>query len=455
MQGKTMTEGTPWIHILKFSIPVLAGSFLQQLYNTADAIVVGNFKGEDALAAVGTTGSFVFLFMALAIGLSSGLGVVVAQFFGAHDVARVRSNAASGHAFLMTLGIAATIVGIAVSRPAFTFLVGVPENFLEQTLLYFRIYCLGLVFQFGYNSIASILRGIGDSAATLYFLLISSLLNIALDVLFVGILKEGVAGAALATDVAQGVSFFAARFYMIRRYPVFRFSASDYRFDGTAIGRVIKIGAPISTQLMVVAFGFTLIQRAVNDFGQAMTAAFTVGQRVDMYLSLPCHAFQTTLATFAGQNIGAGRLDRARTGAKQTLVVALVMAATISCAVVLFADEITTLFGVSDQAADYSRRYLRAAAITNLVLTVYLPLFGLYQAANHSAFPMVVATCALTVRTIVVYAFRHGPLFGESIIWWNSAFGFGTGFLVTWSFYFSGLWQKNARIAVESDARKE
>ena len=144
MQGKTMTEGTPWIHILKFSIPVLAGSLLQQLYNTADAIVVGNFAGEDALAAVGTTSSFVFLFMALAIGLSSGLGVVVAQFFGAPDVARVRSNAASGHAFLMTLGIAATIVGIAVSRPAFTFLVGVPENFLEQTLLYFRIYWSGL-----------------------------------------------------------------------------------------------------------------------------------------------------------------------------------------------------------------------------------------------------------------------------------------------------------------------
>ena len=449
---KPMTEGAPWLHVLKFSLPVLAGSTMQQLYNTVDAIVVGNYSGEDALAAVGTTGSFIFLLHAIAIGLSAGTGVVVAQFYGANDQRQVRANAASGASFLLTLGAILTILGIAVSRPAFDAFVGVPDDFLEQTLLYFRLYCVGLVFQFGYWSFSSILRGVGDSAATLYFLLISSILNIALDVLFVAYFKWGVAGAAIATDVAEGVAFFAAFFYMVRRYPVFRFRLEDYRWNAAAIMRTVRVGAPISAQLLVVAFGFTLIQRAVNDFGQAMTAAFTVGQRIDMYLSLPGHAFQTTLATFAGQNIGANKLDRARQGAMQTLLVALAMAIAISIFVFLFSDEITALFGVGDQAAKYSRAYLRAAALTNIVLTAYIPLFGLYQAANHSAFPMVVATCALTVRTIVVYLFRYSPFLGYSVVWWNSAFGFGVGFTVTWIFFFSGLWKKNARIAVESAA---
>ena len=145
---KPMTEGAPWLHVLKFSLPVLAGSTMQQLYNTVDAIVVGNYSGEDALAAVGTTGSFIFLLHAIAIGLSAGTGVVVAQFFGAKDERQVRANAASGASFLLTLGAILTILGIAVSRPAFDAFVGVPDDFLEQTLLYFRLYCVGLVFQF-------------------------------------------------------------------------------------------------------------------------------------------------------------------------------------------------------------------------------------------------------------------------------------------------------------------
>lgn len=447
MKTKSMTEGTPWKQILAFSAPVLAGSVLQQLYNAVDAIVVGNFSGEDALAAVGTSGSLVFLFLAFALGLSAGLGVVVAQYFGAGDERTMRRVAASGACFLAALGVAATIVGIAISRVAFVNWVVVPEDILDQTLSYFRIYCLGMVFQFGFNALASILRGVGDSAATLYFLLISSVLNIALDLLFVGVMKQGVEGAAWATNVAQAVSVAAAWFYMVKRYPVFRFRRSDCRWDATAIGGTIRIGAPISTQLVVIALGFTFIQRAVNDFGQAMIAAFAVGRLADMFLSLPAHAFQTTLATFAGQNIGANNLQRAKKGAKQTLVVSLIMAAAISACVALFAGEIAALFGLSDLAADYARRYLRAAAITNVVLTAYIPLFGLFQAANHSAFPMFVAISALVIRNIVVYAFRYNDaFFGESIIWWNSAFGFGVGFTITWIYYFSGRWKRNARI---------
>ena len=175
--SKTMTEGTPWKHILKFSLPMLAGSLLQQLYNTVDTIIVGKYASEDALSAVGTTGSFAFLFLAVATGFSAGNGVVVTQHFGAKNEEKVRSNASTGILFLMILGMISAVLGIITARPAYIYLLDIDESILDLTLTYFRWYSLGLIFQFGYNIFSAILRAVGDSASTLYFLLISSVLN--------------------------------------------------------------------------------------------------------------------------------------------------------------------------------------------------------------------------------------------------------------------------------------
>ncbi|MDO5154870.1 MAG: MATE family efflux transporter [Eubacteriales bacterium] len=181
MNGKAMTEGAPWKHILTFAMPVLAGSLLQQLYNTVDTIVVGKFAGEESLASVGTTGTLTFFLLAIAIGLSAGNGVVVAQFYGAKKEKEVREAASTGILLLLLLGIVISIVGIAGSRLALKYWIKVPDEIMKLTLLYLRIYIVGLVFQYGYNIFSSILRAIGDSAATLYFLLISSVINILLD----------------------------------------------------------------------------------------------------------------------------------------------------------------------------------------------------------------------------------------------------------------------------------
>lgn len=444
MNKVPMTNGTPWKHIVRFALPVLLGSFLQQLYNTVDAIVVGNFSGEASLSAVGTTGSFTFLLLAIAIGFSAGNGVIVAQHYGAGDQQKVRENASSGILFLMTLGLAFSVLGIAIARPAFRHLVNVPESYLDLTLQYFRIYSIGLIFQYGYNIFSSILRAVGDSAATLYFLLIASLLNILLDLLFVAAFHWGVVGAAAATVMAQAASFLAAYVYMVRRYPIFRFRLSDYRWNPSLIRRTVKIGFPISLQLMIVSVGLTLIQRAVNGFGQAMTASFTVGTRIEQYLNLPFNAFQTTLATYTGQNIGAGRIDRVKTGVRQTIVISVLSTLVISGAVWLLADSIILLFGLSDQAAVYCLSHLRTVALVNIILSLYVPLFGVFQGANHSGFPAIVATCALTTRVIVTYLFKDSPIFGYSIFWWNGLFGFGLGCTVSWAFYLSGRWQKGA-----------
>ena len=449
MIGKSMTEGTPWKHILKFALPVLAGQLLQQLYNTVDSIIVGRYASEDALSAVGTTGSFTFLFLALATGFSAGNGVIVAQRYGAGDEKQVRANASTGILLMLGMGILSAIVGIAVSRPAYTYLVDVPDELLDMTLQYFNIYALGLVFQYGYNIFSSILRAVGDSAATLYFLLIASVLNIILDFAFVAGLHWGVVGAAVATDISQGASFVAAYIYMTRKYPVFRFKPREFTWSFGLAKKTLFTGFPIALQLIVVSFGLTFIQRAVNGFGKAMTASFTVGQRIEMYMNLPCNAFQTTLATYTGQNIGAGKPERVKKGARQTVLMSLLMTLVISAAVWLLAENIIGLFKLSERSATYCTDHIRTIAVINIILSTYIPLFGVFQGANHGAAPTVVATGALGVRVLVTYLFRYGDFFGHTIIWWNGLFGFGTGFLITWSYYLSGLWMKNTAVKIQ------
>ena len=450
-----MTEGTPWKHILKFSLPVLAGSLLQQLYNTVDTIIVGKYLGEDALSAVGTTGSFAFLFLALATGFSAGNGVVVAQHYGAKNDKKVRANASTGILFLMILGVVSAVIAFITARPAYTYVLNVDKSILDLTVEYFSWYAIGLIFQFGYNIFSAILRAVGDSAATLYFLLISSVLNIGLDFLFVAVFKWGVAGAAIATDISQAVSFTAAYFYMSKKYPLFRFRLNEYKWDSRLAAATVKVGFPISLQLIIVSFGLTFIQRAVNDFGKTMTASFTVGQRIEMYLNLPCNAFQTTLATYTGQNIGAGKTERVRAGVRQTLFISLIMTLMISAVIWIFAEDIITLFNLSEQAAEYCLSHLRAVALINVVLSMYIPIFGVFQGSNHSALPMIVATGALGTRVLVTYLLRYSDFLGHTVIWWNGIFGFGMGFLITWSCYLSGMWLKNSSLSLSDEKTKE
>jgi putative MATE family efflux protein len=446
--GITMTEGAPWKHIIRFTLPVFFGALLQQLYNTTDAIIVGKCSGEASLAAVGTTATFTFLFLAMAVGFSAGNGVVVAQAYGAKDESQVRSNASTGILLLLGMGLISTIIGISVSRTAYTNFVGVPPELLELTLEYFNICMLGIVFQFGYNIFSSILRAVGDSAATLYFLLITSFLNIGLDLLFVAHFKWGVAGAAWATNISQAVSFIAAYMYMWIKYPVFRFKLKDFTWNNSLAWLTVKMGFPIALQLSIVAVGLTFIQRAVNSFGKAMTASFTVGQRMELFLNLPFHAFQTTLATYAGQNIGAGKMDRVKLGMKQALSMSLASTIFISIMVCVYDISIIHLFGLSSQAAVYCKEHINTIAFTNIILSLYVPVFGVFQGANHTAFPTLVATCALTTRVAVTYIFKDSPYFGYSIIWWNNLFGFSVGCIITWIYYFSDLWQINSRIKV-------
>ena len=446
IKGKAMTQGAPWKHILIFALPVLAGALLQQLYNTVDTIIVGNYSGEDSLSAVGTTAPVTFLFLAIAMGFSQGNGVLVAQYYGANDEKKLRNAASTGLILIFALGIIATVAGILLAKPIIINLIHVPEEIITLTEQYFLIYTLGLIFQFGYNIFSSILRAVGDSSATLYFLLISSVLNVALDLLFVAKFHWGVAGAAIATDISQAVSFVAAYIYMSVKYPVFRFKFKDLKWERELAKKTVTIGFPMALQLMIVSLGLTFIQRAVNEFGKTMTASFTVGQRIEMYLNLPCNAFQTTLATYTGQNIGADKMDRVSKGTRQSVFMSALFSVFIAIAIWNFSDNIISLFGISEQSAVYCNMHIKAISLVNLILSMYIPLFGVFQGAGHGGIPTIVATCALTTRVIVTYLLRYSSFFGYSIIWWNGLFGFAVGFTISWSYYLSKRWQKNSKL---------
>lgn len=444
MAGKAMTEGSPIKHIVKFALPVFLGGVLQQLYNTVDTIVVGNFAGEDSLAGVGTTSTITFLFVALAMGFANGNGVLVAQYFGAKDEKRMRRAASTGIILLMGLGLLGVIFGNVLALPIFKYFVKAPDGVVGYAVSYFKIYAWGLIFQFGYNIFSSLLRAVGDSSATMWFLLISSVLNVALDLLFVATFNMGVNGAAIATVISQAASFIAALVYMLKKYPIFRFKLSELKLDGKMAGRTFTIGLPMTMQLIIVSVGLTFIMRAVNSFGETMTASFTVGNRIEMYLNLPCNALQTTMATYTGQNIGAGKPDRVKKGAWQSCALSLGLSMVIAVAIWINADAIISLFGISEAAAFYCIQHIRSIALINLILSAYIPLFGVFQGSGHAIFPMVVALSALTIRVTVTYLFRYSDFLGYRIVWMNGMFGFAIGCTISWTLFLSGRWLKKS-----------
>lgn len=442
---KSLTNGTPWKGILSFMFPVFMGLLLQQFYNTADTIIVGNFAGESSLAAVGACGVLTLVFLALANGFSAGACVLIAQLFGAGKEQEMRRQALSSLLVMAGMGIVATAVGVFISRFALKYILATPESLLSMADTYFKIYAMGLLFQFGYNIISAILRGIGDSKATLYFLLIASVINIMLDIVFVYSFRMGVVGAAVATDIAQGISCAAGFLYMVKKYPLFRFKWNEFAPSWSLAKQTLKTGFPMALQQLIVSFGFVFIQRAVNSYGEAMTASFSVAQKIETYMTLPANALMTTQSTYTGQNIGAGRVDRVMTGAKHTVIISEIISICILSVVFIFAKPIVSAFGLGSAAAGYCVSHVRCVAVCLIPFASYFPLLGLFQGANNALYSTFVATSALAVRVISTYILQEIPAISYRMIWWNALFGWGLGCIITWVHFCKGKWKPNVK----------
>ena len=444
---KDLTRGTPWRLIVQFALTIMAGNLLQQLYNTADTIIVGNFNGQQALSAVGACASLTALFTALAIGFSIGAGVLISQYFGASREQALRQYAATAIVLMLAMGLLMSLIGVCSAGFLLARALGTPEALLPLTLLYFRIYAAGLVFQFGYNIAAALLRALGDSKATLYFLLVSSILNVVLDLVFVAGLGMGVAGAAIATVISQIASCGIGFAYMHRRYALLRFSLRELRMDLKTAGRILQVGAPMAIQQSIVSCGFLFLQRLVNYYCESMIASYTVASRMENILMIPIIGIQNTMATFAGQNMGARRPDRVSKGLGQGVLVSLGMTLILCLAQIAGIPLIIRAFQLDAGAAAICRLHLFSSAVAIPIFAVYFPANGMCQGVGEGFHATFYALLALGLRVVFAYALHKTSLFGYTAIWWSQAMSWTITLVVCYVHFFRGKWKDKSLIS--------
>jgi putative MATE family efflux protein len=405
--AKDMTKGSETKLILLFALPIMGGLILQQLYNTVDSVVVGRYLGEAALSAVGTCAALTMFMVSFAAGLSNGAGIVFAQFFGAKQFVDLRKSLSTALYLLTGLGILITALGVILARPLLSTLLSTPDEILSTSMQYFRIYCIGLIFQFIYNVIAAALRSVGDSKATLIFLLISSVLNVILDLVFVLSFGWGVAGTAVATVISQIVSAVVSVFYMWKRYEIYRIRAEETSFDMEKSAFILKLGVPTMIQMCIVSVGNVLVQRVINGFGTSAIAAATAAGRIENYMFIPCQGFNNGVSTFTGQNMGAGNIDRVYSGWRKALKLVIPIALVIAAGLVIFSTQLISLFGVEGMALTLGIKHLRFMAPFFILFAIYMTTTGVLSGAGDVIAATTITLSTLAVRVVSTYIFAY------------------------------------------------
>jgi len=338
-----MTEGSIWRHMIRFAIPVFLGNLFQQFYNTFDSIVVGRFAGRDALAAVASSGNLIFMMISFFVGLSMGAGVVISRWFGGGDEERLEAAIHTNVAFGCVCGVLLTAVGMLLT-PQILVWMKTPENVLPLSILYFRIFFAGSLGSVLYNTFTGIMRAVGDSRTPLMYLIIASLTNIVLDLLFVGALSMGVAGAAVATIISQFFSAVLCAIRLMRMEGACRLVPRRVRFDMRQLRLIVNQGIPAGLQNSIIAIANVVVQSNINTFGDAVMAGHGAYSKVEGFAFLPINSFSMALTTFIGQNLGAGKHERARKGARFGIVSAMLLAEGIGLLIFLLAPRAIALF---------------------------------------------------------------------------------------------------------------
>ncbi len=438
--ARDMTVGREGNHILAFALPIMGGLVLQQQYTTVDSVVVGQKLGATALGAVGTCAALTMFIVSFAVGLTNGAGVVFAQLFGAKHMADLRKNLSTAFCLLAALGLFISILGFCFARPLLKAMAA-PEEILDMASGYFRIYCLGLVFQFVYNVSAGALRSVGDSKATLVFLCISSVVNIVLDLVFVIVFRWGVEGTAIATVIAQGVSAVVSLVYIFRRYEFYRFGKGEFHFDAASCGQILKLGVPTMVQMCIVSGGNVLIQRVVNDLGTMALAANTAAGRIENYMFIPVQSMNNGIATFTGQNVGAGRFDRVRTGRRHARYIMVPTAIIISLILWICAKPLISIFGVEGEALALGIRHLRFIAPFFVIFALYMSTAGILTGSGDVLAAACVTLSVLGVRVAATYLFNYGFHLGFPSLYYANPLGWTFGFVVVWLRFRTGIWE--------------
>lgn len=404
---KDMTTGSPTRLILFFTLPLLVGNIFQQLYNMADTIIVGRTLGYKALAAVGgSSGSIMFLVFGFFFGLTCGFAVITAQRFGAHDEDGVRRSVAASLVMCAVITAAATLLCVFGARPVLEFM-RTPEDIVDETYNYLIVMFWGSWTIVFYGMLSSIIRALGDSRTPLYFLIISSIVNVVLDFYFILSLKSGVAGAAWATVIAQGLSGFLCLIYMLRKFPILRLRRRDWIFNASFYWDHLRVALPMAFQFSVTAIGVLVLQTALNGFGSVAVAGYTAATRIDQLAIQPLFSFSIAMATFAAQNYGAGNIPRIRDGVFKCSAMALGFSVFGGVPLILFASPVTAWFigGHDEQVIHCSQIYLNTNASCYVILAMLLIYRNVQQGMGHSFIPFMAGVVELVLRVVGAFGF--------------------------------------------------
>jgi len=439
---KDLSVGSPAKQILIFTIPMLIGHGFQQMYNIVDTIILGKFIGTDAVAAAGASFPVIFVLVSLVIGITTGITVVISQYFGANDYVKVKRAIDTATIFLFFGSIVLTILGLLFIETIWK-LINLPENLIEGATVYFNVYAIGLVFMFGYNGIGAVLRGLGDSKTPLYFLILASILNIGLDLLFVLVFHWGIAGVAIATVISQAVAFGLCVMYLNRYHKLIRLSHTGLVFDKEIFWKSVKIGLPPGVQHTAVALGMLALLKIVNNFGTISIAGYSIAGRIDSFAALPAMSFSAALSVFVGQNIGANKPERIKQGFRSTLLMASVYSVTISLIAWFFGRELVGLFTNDPQVIEVGYEYLVIVSSFYIFFSAMFANHGLLRGAGDTLIPMFITILALWVFRIPISYFLSQQM-GTAGIWWGIPIAWVFSWLITHLYYLSGKWKGKA-----------
>lgn len=436
-----MTKGSPLKLILSFSVPMLIGNVFQQVYNFVDAAVVGRFVGAESLAAVGSTGTILAVMICLMMGLTSGAGIIISQCFGSRKFDEMRKTVTGLIYIVVILSVITSIAGIIFARPILR-LLSTPDGVIDEAVRYVNIIFAFTIGMAMYNSAGAILRSLGDSRTPLYALILSSLLNVGLDLLFVVVFKAGVAGAAIATVISQIISAVYCIVHIVRYREQLNLEGISFSTSKEALIRIFQTGLPAALESCLISLGTMSVQRLVNSFGKMTMAAYTAATKIDSIAIAPIVSIGMSLSVFAGQNRGAGNLDRIKKGLYQTLLSLIGICIVLAVVIVLLRHQLLGLFLDKNKAAEaiiIGSKYLVIVSVAYIVAAVMRTYLNILRGAGDVNTSAIAGILELTGRIIFAYILVHP--FGSTGIWMATPLAWAMGASVPVIRYYSGKWK--------------
>lgn len=404
---RDMTTGSPYRHMVSFALPTLLSQIFQQLYNTADTFIVGKFLGTDALAAVSSSGTLIFLMISFFAGTASGAGVTISRYFGAGDHEKMSRAIYTNVAFALVTGVFLSIVGVALT-PIFLVWMKTDPEVLPQAIEYFRYYFGGIITVVMYNSLRGVMNAVGDSRRPLWYLIFSSILNVVLDVLFLGVFHWGVWSAAAATVISQAASVVLCCTHLLKKGNIYTVEIRKIRFHWDMLREILRYGIPAGVQNSVIALANVLVQTQINSFEKFATAAYGIYAKIEGFAFLPINSFTMAITTFIGQNLGAKKHDRAKQGARFGILAAVLMTALIGLLFYLLAPQLIGLFDSTPAVVELGVRQARTITLFYGLLAFSHSVAAVCRGAGRAVVPMVIMLSVWCVfRIIYIMTVMH------------------------------------------------